>query len=55
MVGDSDLITPPEQARELARQLSHKEAVTIADAGHMVLLEQPRILAQEMEAFFGSL
>ena len=55
MVGDSDLITPPGQARELARQLSHKEAVTIADAGHMVLVEQPRILAQEMEAFFGSL
>ena len=48
MVGDSDLITPPVQARELARQLSH------TDAGHMVLLEQPGILAREMEAFFGS-
>ena len=54
MVGEDDLITQPAQTRELARGLPQASIVTIGDAGHMVLTEQPETLAREMKGFFES-
>lgn len=40
-VGDSDALTPPERAAEIAEGIRGSRLVTIAECGHMCLLEQP--------------
>jgi len=39
IVGDSDVITPPEDSEEIVRHLPDAQLVTIADSGHAVMLE----------------
>lgn len=41
IVGAADAITPPELAREMHEGVPRSRLVTIADAGHLALLEKP--------------
>lgn len=41
VVGDRDLMTPPEHSRRLAATLPGCELVEIADGGHLTLMEHP--------------
>lgn len=39
--GDSDALTPPEHAREIAQQIPGARLELIAECGHMLTMEQP--------------
>ncbi len=41
LVGDADQLTPPECAREIASAIGGARLETVAQAGHMLTLEQP--------------
>jgi pimeloyl-ACP methyl ester carboxylesterase len=41
IVGEADQITVPEAAREIAQGINNAKLVTIANAGHFALLEEP--------------
>lgn len=41
LVGADDICTPPRYAEELAREIPGARLVTIADAGHCAVFEQP--------------
>ncbi|QYF87567.1 alpha/beta fold hydrolase [Brevundimonas sp. PAMC22021] len=41
MVGDRDLLTPPDRAEEMAAAIPGARLVVIADSGHASTLEQP--------------
>jgi pimeloyl-ACP methyl ester carboxylesterase len=42
VVGDSDIITPPDAAREMATGIAGARLTVIERAGHMAVLEQPQ-------------
>jgi pimeloyl-ACP methyl ester carboxylesterase len=47
MWGDSDQLTPPECAREIASLIAHSKAVEISHCGHMLTMERPdKVTAQ---------
>ena len=41
LVGDTDRLTPPEQAAEIALGIAGARHVTIAECGHISTLERP--------------
>ncbi|WP_218566726.1 alpha/beta fold hydrolase [Vallicoccus soli] len=41
LVGEDDLLTPPEHSRDIAAAVPTAELVTVPAAGHLVLLEHP--------------
>lgn len=41
LVGDSDILTPPEHAREMARGIAGARLEVVPHCGHMSTLEQP--------------
>lgn len=41
MVGEADLLTPPEEARELAAAIPSARLAVLREAGHMLTLEAP--------------
>jgi pimeloyl-ACP methyl ester carboxylesterase len=41
LVGDSDQLTPPERAREIAGGIPGAQLVVIPDSGHMTAIERP--------------
>jgi len=47
LVGDGDVLTPPERAREIAQGIAGAREVTIDGSGHMTAMEAP---AATMEA-----
>jgi 3-oxoadipate enol-lactonase len=53
LVGDQDLITPPELSDELARLIPNARVQVIEDAGHISNLEKPREFNQALELFIG--
>jgi pimeloyl-ACP methyl ester carboxylesterase len=46
--GTGDLITPPEHSEELVRRLPGAEHVLIEDGGHVIMLEHPQIVSQQI-------
>jgi len=46
VVGDRDILTPVERARQIADGLPNSELHVIADAAHMSAVEQPRRVAE---------
>lgn len=46
LVGDGDIVTPPEMAQRLASGIPHARLREIRDAGHVPAIEQPRALAE---------
>ncbi len=53
--GSADLLTPPILATYLQRHLPHAVMRIIPDAGHMVLLESPNVLAESLRLFLDGL
>ena len=54
IVGDSDVMTPLELAKETAQTIE-TNLVTIENAGHMVQIENPRMLSAVLNDFLVSL
>ncbi|MBN9314490.1 MAG: alpha/beta fold hydrolase [Devosia sp.] len=48
VVGEADSITVPEAAREMATNISGATLVTVPNAGHMALVEQPDAVTAAM-------
>jgi pimeloyl-ACP methyl ester carboxylesterase len=48
VVGDSDQLTPPALAEEMARGIDSAQLVVIPEAGHLSPLEQPAHVAQAL-------
>jgi pimeloyl-ACP methyl ester carboxylesterase len=55
VVGEHDQLTPPTDAEELASLLPRGRLVVVPDAGHLVPLEKPRELGEEIFVFLSSL
>ena len=51
VVGDSDVVTPPEVSRAMAGAISGSELDVIAHAGHLSSLEQPAAFNQALARF----
>lgn len=48
VVGEADAITVPEAAREVAEGIPGAKLVTVPNAGHMALAEQPEVVTAAM-------
>jgi pimeloyl-ACP methyl ester carboxylesterase len=55
VVGEHDELTPPSDAKELAALLPRARLVVVPDAGHLVPLEKPEELSEEIFLFLSSL
>ncbi len=53
LVGAKDLLTPLQHSRDIAAAAPHGELVVLKDAGHMVMLERPRLVNLHVRAFVG--
>ncbi|MGH8227951.1 MAG: alpha/beta fold hydrolase [Steroidobacteraceae bacterium] len=53
VVGDGDLLTPPERAQEIADGIPGARLATIAESGHLSTLEQPQAVTQALVEFLG--
>lgn len=51
LVGSSDLVTPPRQARDIADRIPGARLHEFDDAGHLLMLERREELANEVAAF----
>ncbi len=49
--GTADRMTPLRYGKRLAREIPQARLVTVPDAGHMVMLEQPNAVARALQAF----
>ena len=53
IVGDGDLITPPERAEEIANGIPKARLSVVRDSGHLSTLEQPAAVTKSMVEFLG--
>ena len=51
LAGEKDKMTPAPLSQELARGIAGSELAVLANAGHMMLLEQPERVAEIIEAW----
>lgn len=51
IVGDKDVLTPPDLAREIADAIPDAELSVIENCGHLSTLEQPEAVNRAMETF----
>ena len=54
LVGEDDRATPLAEAEHIASSIAGARLVRIPDAGHLSTLEQPGLVADELEAFFDA-
>ncbi len=55
LCGDSDRLTPSKYSQFLAEKLPSAEFKIIPDSGHMVMVEQPRRVGEEIHRFMDNL
>ncbi len=55
LCGSADRMTPVKYSQYLHEQIAGSQLVVVPDAGHMVMLEQPRLVARAVAAFLASL
>jgi pimeloyl-ACP methyl ester carboxylesterase len=48
LVGDSDELTPPDRAAEMAHGIAGSRLVTVPDCGHVSTLERPRLVTEAL-------
>jgi pimeloyl-ACP methyl ester carboxylesterase len=53
LVGAEDRMTPPRAGRALAERIAGAGCVEIAEAGHMMMVEQPEATLSELRRFMG--
>lgn len=51
LTGDADAIIPPVRAEEMAKRVPNVTLITVENAGHMPMLEQPQATALAMRTF----
>jgi pimeloyl-ACP methyl ester carboxylesterase len=51
VVGEVDLLTPPEHAHELNELIAGSRMATVARAGHHTPLEQPEVVTSLLAGF----
>jgi pimeloyl-ACP methyl ester carboxylesterase len=54
IVGDGDVLTPPERAEEIANGIPHARLAIIRDSGHLSTLEQPSVVTKAMVEFLAA-
>jgi len=54
LVGESDEITPPDRAREMADGIAGARLVVLKDCGHLSTLEQPAAVNRSLSALLQS-
>ena len=54
IVGDGDVLTPPERAEEIANGIPDARLSVIRDSGHLSTLEQPAAVARSMVEFLSA-
>ncbi|HUW65391.1 MAG TPA: alpha/beta hydrolase [Spirochaetia bacterium] len=54
LVGTRDRLTPPKFARYLGDHLPHAGVVTVEEAGHMLMLEEPQAVNESVAAFLAA-
>ncbi|HEX5462446.1 MAG TPA: alpha/beta fold hydrolase [Steroidobacteraceae bacterium] len=54
IVGDGDMVTPPERAEEIANGIPRARLSVIRDSGHMSTLEQPAAVTRSMVEFLAT-
>jgi pimeloyl-ACP methyl ester carboxylesterase len=55
IVGDGDVLTPPERAEEIANAIPGARLAIIRDSGHLSTLEQPAAVTRSMVEFLATL
>ncbi len=55
MVGEDDVLTPPDQVRRLAQAIPGARSTVIPEAGHLAPVEQPETVNQALRAFLAEL
>ena len=53
--GQQDRMTPPHNSHQLRSQIAGSRLELVPQAGHMVMLEQPDVVAALLDQFVGSL
>ncbi len=53
MNGAGDLITPPGHSEDIVRHVPGAEHVVIEDAGHIIMLEHPDLVTEQLLALIG--
>ena len=53
MNGAGDLITPPSHSEEIVRLIPGAEHVVVEDAGHIIMLEHPQLVTQQLLMLIG--
>lgn len=53
MNGAGDLVTPPAHSVEIVRRIPGAEHVVIEDAGHILMLEHPQLVTQQLLMLIG--
>ena len=48
MNGAGDLLTPPSHSEEIVRRIPGAEHVVVQDAGHILMLEHPQLVTQQL-------
>ncbi len=46
VVGEQDVLTPPDRAAEITTAMPHARQVVVPDCGHLSTLEQPEVVTQ---------
>ena len=54
VVGEQDVLTPPERAVEMATAIPNARQVVVPDCGHLSTLEQPDAVTQALVDFLRS-
>lgn len=53
LVGEHDVLTPPEVAREIAAGVPHARLVEVAGSGHLSMLERPDAVTAALRAWLA--
>jgi len=53
LVGEADVITPPDLAREIAEMIEWASLVIVPGAGHLSTLEQPELVSHALGQWLG--
>jgi pimeloyl-ACP methyl ester carboxylesterase len=54
LVGESDQLTPPERAAEIAHGIAGARLVVVPDCGHLSTLERPQAVTEALHAWLRS-
>jgi pimeloyl-ACP methyl ester carboxylesterase len=54
IVGEQDVLTPPDRAAEMAAAVPNARQVVVPDCGHLSTLEQPEAVTRALAAFLSS-